>query len=143
MISALWRSTEGTTGFYEDARRAEGMGGLAKGLAIIEAFSVRDAMTVADAARASGASRAAARRCLLTLAEPGYVEQSGREFRPLPRLRGLGMASSKREQFARLAHPILEHGRNERVLCFWNGYLRAVTFEGITIPSSAGRSKVC
>jgi IclR family pca regulon transcriptional regulator len=97
----------------QHARKAEGMGGLAKGLAIIEAFSIRDVMTVADAARASGATRAAARRCLLTLAELGYVEHSGHEFRPLSRLRGLGMASSKREQLARLAQPILEHGRDE------------------------------
>jgi IclR family pca regulon transcriptional regulator len=51
----------------------EGMAGLAKGLAIIEAFAAHDVMSVADAARASGATRAAARRCLLTLMEPGYV----------------------------------------------------------------------
>jgi hypothetical protein len=31
--------------------RHEGMAGLAKGLAIIEAFAVRDVMSVADAAR--------------------------------------------------------------------------------------------
>jgi len=66
------------------------MGGLAKGLAIIEAFAVHDVMSVADAARASGATRAAARRCLLTLNELGYVERYGREFRPLERLRRLG-----------------------------------------------------
>ena len=95
------------------ARKAEGMGGLAKGLAIIEAFSIRDVMSVADAARASGATRAAARRCLLTLAELGYVEQSGREFRPLARLRGLGGATSKRDQLIRLAQPLLERARDE------------------------------
>jgi IclR family pca regulon transcriptional regulator len=95
------------------ARKAEGMGGLAKGLAIVEAFSIRGVMNVADAARASGATRAAARRCLLTLTELGYVEQSGREFRPLPRLRGLGASASKREQLARLAQPVLAHGRDE------------------------------
>ena len=67
--------------------RHEGMGGLAKGLAIIEAFGIHDVMSVADAARASSATRAAARRCLLTLSELGYVERSGREFRPLERLR--------------------------------------------------------
>ena len=95
------------------ARKAEGMAGLAKGLAIIEAFSIRDVMSVADAARASGATRAAARRCLLTLAELGYVEQSGREFRPLARLRGLGGATSKRDQLIRLAQPLLERARDE------------------------------
>jgi IclR family pca regulon transcriptional regulator len=95
------------------ARKAEAMGGLAKGLAIVEAFSIRGVMNVADAARASGATRAAARRCLLTLTELGYVEQSGREFRPLPRLRGLGASASKREQLARLAQPVLAHVRDE------------------------------
>jgi IclR family pca regulon transcriptional regulator len=94
-------------------RKAEGMAGLAKGLAIVEAFSFHNVLSVADAARASGATRAAARRCLLTLAELGYIEQSGREFRPLSRLRRLGLASSKREQLVRLAQPILEQGRNE------------------------------
>ena len=79
------------------ARKAEGMGGLAKGLAIVEAFSAHPVMSVADAARAAGATRASARRCLITLTELGYVEHSGREFRPLTRLRRLGAVASKRE----------------------------------------------
>jgi IclR family pca regulon transcriptional regulator len=95
------------------ARKAEGMGGLAKGLAIIEAFATHGVLSIADAARASGATRAAARRCLITLAELGYVEQSGREFRPLARLRELGGATSRRDQLARLAQPILERARDE------------------------------
>ena len=83
------------------------MGGLAKGLAIIEAFAAHDVMSVADAARASGATRAAARRCLLTPNELGYVERYGREFRPLERLRRLGGTTTKRERLARLAQPLL------------------------------------
>src|SRR4051794_7444152 len=56
-------------------RLPEGMGGLAKGLAIIEAFLPhRTRMTVSEAALSSGTSRASARRCLLTLAELGYLE---------------------------------------------------------------------
>src|SRR3982074_3687300 len=86
--------------------RHEGMGGLAKGLAIIEAFAVQDVMSVADAARAAGATRAAARRCLLTLNELGYVERYGREFRPLERLRSLGGTMPKRERLARPAQPL-------------------------------------
>ena len=89
------------------------MGGLAKGLAIVEAFATHGVLSIADAARASGATRAAARRCLITLAELGYVEQSGREFRPLARLRELGGATSRRDQLARLAQPILERARDE------------------------------
>jgi len=67
-------------------------------------------MSVADAARASGATRAAARRCLLTLNELGYVERYGREFRPLERLRRLGGTTTKRE---RLAQPLLVRARDE------------------------------
>src|ERR1700733_10292958 len=93
--------------------RSEGMGGLAKGLAIVEAFATHDVLSIADAARASGATRAAARRCLITLAELGYVEQSGREFRSLARLRELGGATSRRDQLARLAQPFLERARDE------------------------------
>src|ERR1700738_2967056 len=81
-------------------RKAEGMGGLAKGLAIVEAFSAHPVMSVADAARAAGATRASARRCLITLPELGYVEHSGREFRPLTRLRTLGGVASRRDRLA-------------------------------------------
>jgi IclR family transcriptional regulator, pca regulon regulatory protein len=93
-------------------RNADGMGGLAKGLAIVEAFSARDAMSIADAARAAGTTRASARRCLITLSELGYVELSGREFRPLPRLRKLGGMVSRRDQLARLAQPLLDAARD-------------------------------
>src|ERR1700709_2765537 len=93
--------------------RREGMAGLAKGLAIIEAFSVHSVMNVADAARASGTTRAAARRCLLTLVELNYLELSGREFRPLPRLRRLGSITSERDKLAQMALPLLERARDE------------------------------
>jgi IclR family pca regulon transcriptional regulator len=95
------------------ARKAEGMGGLAKGLAIVEAFSAHSVMSVADAARASGTTRASARRCLITLTELGYVEHSGREFRPLTRLRRLGGVASRRDQLAQLAQPFLSRARDD------------------------------
>ena len=60
-------------------RPVEGMGGLAKGLAIIEALATRGVQSSADAARASHSTRAAARRCLLTLVDLGYVERIGEE----------------------------------------------------------------
>lgn len=94
-------------------KKQEGMAGLAKGLAIIEAFSVHPVMSVADAARASGATRAAARRCLLTLVELDYLELSGRDFRPLPRLRRLGGMLSERDKLAQVAQPHLERARDE------------------------------
>ena len=96
-----------------DTRKAEGMGGLAKGLAIVEAFSAHSVMSVADAARASGTTRASARRCLITLTELGYVEHSGREFRPLTRLRRLGGVASRRDQLAQLAQPLLARARDD------------------------------
>lgn len=93
--------------------RREGMAGLAKGLAIIEAFSIYPVMSVADAARASGTSRAAARRCLLTLVELNFLELSGREFRPLERLRHLGGIASDRDRLAQIALPFIEKARDE------------------------------
>ncbi|MEH2513746.1 IclR family pca regulon transcriptional regulator [Nitrobacteraceae bacterium AZCC 1564] len=97
----------------EPKEKREGMAGLAKGLAIIEAFSVHPVMSVADAARASGATRAAARRCLLTLVDLNYLELSGRDFRPLPRLRRLGGMLSERDKLAQIAQPLLERARDE------------------------------
>jgi IclR family transcriptional regulator, pca regulon regulatory protein len=97
----------------QPADKREGMAGLAKGLAIIEAFSVHSVMNVADAARASGTTRAAARRCLLTLVELNYLELSGREFRPLTRLRRLGGITSERDKLAQIALPLLARARDE------------------------------
>ena len=94
------------------ARAAEGMGGLAKGLAVIEALSRDGVLSVADAARAAGATRAAARRCLLTLADLGYVERIGREFRPLPRLRNLGRGGDIHARLAEASGPILAAARD-------------------------------
>lgn len=92
--------------------RTEGMGGLAKGLAIIEALARDGVLSSADAARASHSTRAAARRCLLTLVELGYVERIGREFRPLPRLRHLGRGSNLHERLIEEAQPVLEKWRD-------------------------------
>jgi IclR family pca regulon transcriptional regulator len=96
-----------------EPRPAEGMRGLAKGLAIIEALATGGVQSSADAARAAHSTRAAARRCLLTLAELGYVERIGREFRPLQRLRNLGRGSSLRDRLVEESRSILAWGRNE------------------------------
>jgi len=84
-------------------------------------------MSVADAARASGATRAAARRCLLTPNELGYVERYGREFRPLERLRRLGGTTTKRERLARLAQPLLARARGELNESVWLAVLEGQT----------------
>lgn len=95
----------------EAPSRRETMLGLAKGLAIIEAFRAKPEMTITEAAAASSATRAAARRCLLTLVELGYVETDGKSFRPLPRLSQLG-GNSNAASLPRLAQPILDRLRD-------------------------------
>jgi len=97
-----------------EARLPEGMGGLAKGLAIIEAFSAqRTRLTVSEAAEASATSRASARRCLLTLTELGYLEFDGKYFRPQPRLLALSAAYSGTRSLPQVAQPFLKAARDE------------------------------
>src|SRR6201987_3823657 len=95
-------------------RVSEGMGGLAKGLAIIEAFSPRRTrLTVTEAAQSSGTSRASARRCLLTLTALGYLEFDGKYFRPQPRLLALGAAYLGTRSLSQIAQPFLTAARDE------------------------------
>jgi IclR family transcriptional regulator, pca regulon regulatory protein len=59
-------------------RRHEAMGGLAKGLGVIRAFTRdRAALTLSDIAGITEMPAATARRCLLTL-EAGATETDGR-----------------------------------------------------------------
>jgi IclR family pca regulon transcriptional regulator len=69
------------------------MGGLAKGLQVIRAFS-RDhtALTLSEVAALAGMPAATARRCLLTLEELGYVTRRGRSFLLRPKVLELGAA---------------------------------------------------
>ncbi len=95
-------------------RAPEGMAGLAKGLAIVEAFSeTRREMTVAKAAQAAGISRASARRCLLTLADLGFVRQVGSAYLPTPRMLRLGNAFFESSSVPQLAQSHLEDARDE------------------------------
>jgi len=73
--------------------RRETMGGLAKGLDVIRAFN-RDAaaLTLSEVAARARLPAATARRCLLTLAELGYVMQVGRTFLLRPKVLELGAA---------------------------------------------------
>src|SRR3546814_19496372 len=71
------------------APRAEGMAGLAKGLAILEAFGSQHAsLTISEAADLANISRAAARRCLHQLVELGYLIAKGKIGRASCRERG-------------------------------------------------------
>lgn len=70
----------------------ETMGGLAKGLRIIESFSAtQPRLSISDAARLSDTTPSAARRCLLTLQEAGLVTFDGKYFHPTPRMSRLGL----------------------------------------------------
>jgi len=90
------------------------MNGLAKGLAILEAFSTeRPRMTVSQAAVESDTSPAAARRCLLTLSDLGYLSYDGKYFTPTPRLTLLGAAYTGTATLPQLAQPRLEAARDE------------------------------
>ena len=63
------------------ARNRDRMGGLAKGLRLLEAFDAAHArMTVSEAARAVALTPASARRCLLTLCELGYLRSDGKHY---------------------------------------------------------------
>jgi IclR family pca regulon transcriptional regulator len=67
------------------------MGGLAKGLKVIEAFSLeRPRLSIAEASALTGLDRATARRCLLTLSAAGYAAYDGKFFTLTPRVLRLG-----------------------------------------------------
>jgi IclR family transcriptional regulator, pca regulon regulatory protein len=73
--------------------RREAMGGLAKGLEVIRAFTYDSpSLTLSEIAQRAGLPAATARRCLLTLADLGYVMQAGRNFLLRPKVLELGAA---------------------------------------------------
>jgi len=73
--------------------RREVMGGLAKGLEVIRAFTrERAALTLSEVAEVAGLPAATARRCLHTLEDLGYVKRSGRSFVLRPKVLELGAA---------------------------------------------------
>ena len=77
----------------ESPPRREAMGGLAKGLDVIRAFTRESpSLTLSEIASRARLPPATARRCLLTLAELGYVMQAGRNFLLRPKVLELGAA---------------------------------------------------
>jgi IclR family transcriptional regulator, pca regulon regulatory protein len=85
------------------------MGGLAKGLKVIEAFSSdRPRLSIAEAATVSGLDRATTRRCLLTLAETGYADYDGKFFTLTPRVLRLGVGSLAAMPLPRIVQPVLD-----------------------------------
>jgi len=104
----------------------EAMGGLAKGLAVIRAFS-RDhaALSLSDIARSAGVPAATARRCLLTLEELGYLTRNGRSFLLRPKVLELGAAyleSMNIEQLTKTHLEELARGTSDSAaLCVLDG----------------------
>lgn len=85
------------------------MGGLAKGLAVIESFGAdHPRMSIAEVSAASGLDRATARRCLLTLAELGYADYDGKFFTLTPRVLRLGTACLATMPLPQLVQPWLD-----------------------------------
>ncbi|MBB5754894.1 IclR family transcriptional regulator domain-containing protein [Prosthecomicrobium pneumaticum] len=85
------------------------MGGLAKGLKVIETFvPERPRQSIAEVAAAAGLDRATARRCLLTLAHLGYADYDGKFFTLTPRVLRLGTACLATMPLPRLVQPLLD-----------------------------------
>ena len=85
------------------------MGGLAKGLAVIETFRPeRQRQSISAVAEASGLDRATARRCLLTLWHLGYADYDGKFFTLTPRVLRLGTACLATMPLPQLVQPLLD-----------------------------------
>jgi IclR family transcriptional regulator, pca regulon regulatory protein len=89
--------------------RSDMMGGLAKGLRVIEAFTAdTPRLSISDAAAITGLDRATARRCLLTLAEQGYCAYDGKFFTVTPRVLRLGTGCLATMPLPRIVQPYLD-----------------------------------
>jgi IclR family transcriptional regulator, pca regulon regulatory protein len=90
-------------------QRRETMGGLAKGLAVIRAFTrERATLSLSDVAALTNMPAATARRCLLTLEELGYVTRNGRQFVLRPKVLQLGAAYLESMNIETLTKTLLE-----------------------------------
>lgn len=85
------------------------MGGLMKGLTVIEAFNAdRPRLSIAEAAAAAGLDRATTRRCLLTLSEMGYAAYDGKFFTLTPRVLRLGTGCLAAMPLPRIVQPVID-----------------------------------
>jgi IclR family transcriptional regulator, pca regulon regulatory protein len=87
------------------------MTSLARGLAVIQAFSQKKRqLTISQVSAKTGFSRAAVRRCLYTLAKLGFAgSDDNRHFYLGPRVLALGHSYISSMPLATAAQPILEH----------------------------------
>ncbi len=85
------------------------MGGLAKGLAVIETFSAdRPRQSITQVAEGAALDRATARRCLLTLVHQGYADYDGKFFTLTPRVLRLGTACLATMPLPQIVQPLLD-----------------------------------
>lgn len=85
------------------------MGGLAKGLAVIETFTAESPrQSISQVSAGCGLDRATARRCLLTLAHEGYAAYDGKFFTLTPRMLRLGTGCLAAMPLPRLVQPLLD-----------------------------------
>ncbi|MCO5733278.1 IclR family transcriptional regulator C-terminal domain-containing protein [Rhizobium sp. SSA_523] len=90
-------------------RDTDFIGGLAKGLKVIEAFGeAQPRLSITEAAGRAGLDRATARRCLLTLAALGYAAYDGKYFSLTPRILRLGHAYLSAAPLALIVQPFLD-----------------------------------
>jgi len=102
------------------------MGGLAKGLAVIRAFTREHAaLSLSDVARSASIPAATARRCLLTLEDSGYVTRNGRSFLLRPKVLELGAAYLESMNIEHITRTHLEelagNTRDSAALCVLDG----------------------
>ncbi len=85
------------------------LGGFAKGLSVIEAFSAdAERMSISDVSRVTRLDRATARRCLLTLHALGYASYDGKYFSLTPRVLRLGTGCLATMPLPRIVQPWLD-----------------------------------
>ncbi|MDR2215930.1 MAG: helix-turn-helix domain-containing protein [Nevskiaceae bacterium] len=96
------------------AARREVMGGLAKGIDVLRAFSRdRPHMTLSEVAACAGLPPATARRCLNTFQELGYVTRSGRKFLLRPKVLEISAAYLESMDIEQLTQTHLEQVARE------------------------------
>ena len=94
---------------YMIIKETDFLGGLAKGLKVIEAFTAeKERMSISDVSAATGLDRATARRCLLTLHSLGYASYDGKYFSLTPRVLRLGTGSLATMPLPRILQPRLD-----------------------------------
>ena len=105
---------EGWGTVTDELTHNESMSGLAKGLAVVECFDrEHPRLTVSDAARLTDLTPAAARRCMRTLEQLGYLSYDGKFYRPTPRFARLANAFTLTDPLPTLAAPLLDELRDE------------------------------